>query len=201
MSLLWKYVRNYALYAVIAALFMICEVLTDLLQPDLMRYIIDDGIFGIRTGIPGNTDLIIRSGLLMIGLTAFGGFCGTMNNVFACIASQRAGNDMRKDCFRRIFSFSPSQIDGYTTGALITRVTNDITQIQNFIALFIRGIIRTIMPVPGTLTWSPTKSSTTAKCRITSPPTKNLPNSAQTFPKSIDRFRGSATQPVQGGSS
>ena len=49
MSLLWKYVRNYALYAVIAALFMICEVLTDLLQPDLMRYIIDDGIFGIRT--------------------------------------------------------------------------------------------------------------------------------------------------------
>ena len=151
MSLLWKYVRNYALYAVIAALFMICEVLTDLLQPDLMRYIIDDGIFGIRTGIPGNTDLIIRSGLLMIGLTAFGGFCGTMNNVFACIASQRAGNDMRKDCFRRIFSFSPSQIDGYTTGALITRVTNDITQIQNFIALFIRGIIRTIMLTVGSI--------------------------------------------------
>lgn len=151
MSLLWKYVRNYALYAVIAALFMICEVLTDLLQPDLMRRIIDDGIFGISTGTPGNTDLIIRSGLLMIGLTAFGGFCGTMNNVFACIASQRAGNDMRKDCFRRIFSFSPSQIDGLTTGALITRITNDITQIQNFIALFIRGIIRTVMLTVGSI--------------------------------------------------
>ena len=56
---------------------------------------------------------------------------------------------MRKDCFRRIMTFSFPQMDRFGTGSLVTRVTNDITQVQNFVAQFVRGMIRTVMLMGG----------------------------------------------------
>ena len=81
----------------------------------------------------------------MIVLVLFGGLCGSLNNVFVHMTGQNIGNEMRKDCFRNIMAFSFPQMDRFGTGSLVTRVTNDITQVQNFVAQFVRGMIRTTM--------------------------------------------------------
>lgn len=75
----------------------------------------------------------------MIGLVLFGGFCGSLNNVFVHLSRQNIGNEIRKDCFRQIMTFSFSRMNRFGTGFLVTRVTNDITQVQNFVSQFVRG--------------------------------------------------------------
>ena len=87
----------------------------------------------------------------MIALVLFGGLCGSLNNAFTHISSQNIGNEMRKDAFRRIMSFSFPQLDRFGTGSLVTRVTNDITQVQTFVSLFVRGLIRTSMLTFGSM--------------------------------------------------
>ena len=148
---MWKYIRQYLFFAIIAALFMIGEVLMDLIQPGIMSQIVDDGVLGVHSGGAPDMHLIWILGLQMIGLVLFGGLCGSLNNVFVHIFSQNIGNEMRKDCFRRIMKFSFPQIDRFGTGSLITRVTNDITQVQNFVSTFVRGMIRTSMLTFGSM--------------------------------------------------
>ena len=148
---MWKYIKQYLFYAVIAALFMVGEVMMDLIQPDLMSKIVDNGVLGLDNNGVGNMAVIWRLGGQMILLVLFGGFCGSMNNVFVHISSQNIGNEMRKDCFRRIMTFSFPQLDSFGTGSMVTRVTNDITQVQNFVAQFVRGMIRTSMLTFGSL--------------------------------------------------
>ena len=79
----------------------------------------------------------------MILLVAVGGLCGILSGVFAHLCAQNFGNDLRKDAFKKIMSFSFSQTDQFSTGSLITRVTNDITQLQNLVLHSIRGYVRT----------------------------------------------------------
>ena len=148
---MWKYIRQYLFFAIIAALFMICEVLMDLIQPGIMSRIVDDGVLGVHSGGTPDLHLVWMLGLQMIGLVLFGGLCGSLNNVFVHISSQNIGNEMRKDCFRRIMKFSFPQLDQFGTGSLVTRVTNDITQVQNFVSTFVRGLIRTSMLTFGSM--------------------------------------------------
>ena len=142
---MWKYIRRYLPYAVLATLFMVGEVTMDLLQPDIMSRIVDDGVLGLSSGGVGDMSLILSLGLRMIVLVIFGGLCGSLNNVFVHMTGQNIGNEMRKDAFRRIMTFSFPQVDHYGAGSLVTRVTNDITQVQNFVSQFVRGMIRTTM--------------------------------------------------------
>ena len=146
-----KYVKKYTLLALLAAAFMVGEVSMDLIQPTLMSRIVDEGVLGTGSGGAGNMEIILRLGLQMIALVIFGGLCGSMNNVFTQTASQGIGNDIRKDCFRRIMAFSFPQLDRFGTGSLVTRVTNDITQVQTFLSLFVRGMIRTGMLTFGSI--------------------------------------------------
>lgn len=148
---MWKYIKRYLPFALIAALFMVGEVSMDLVQPGIMSRIVDDGVLGLKTGGVGSLELIGTLGLRMIVLVLFGGLCGSLNNVFTHISSQNIGNEMRKDAFRRIMSFSFPQLDRFGTGSLVTRVTNDITQVQTFVSLFIRGLIRTSMLTFGSM--------------------------------------------------
>lgn len=148
---MWKYIKPHLPYAVIAGLFMFGEVLMDLIQPGIMSRIVDDGVLGLNNGGTGNLSLIWRLGIQMIGLVLFGGMCGSLNNVFVHMSAQNVGNDMRKDCFRRVMQFSFPQLDEFGTGSLVTRVTNDITQVQNFVAQFVRGMIRTLMLTFGSM--------------------------------------------------
>lgn len=148
---MWKYIKRYLFCAVLAALFMVGEVAMDLIQPGIMSRIVDEGVLGLKTGGTGGLELIWTLGLQMIALVLFGGLCGSLNNVFTHIASQNTGNEIRKDIFRRIMSFSFPQLDRFRTGSLVTRVTNDITQVQTFISVFIRGLIRTTMLTFGSM--------------------------------------------------
>lgn len=150
---MWKYIRRYLPFAVVAGLFMVGEVLMDLVQPGIMSRIVDEGVLGLETGGVGDLKLIFTLGLQMIGLVLFGGFCGSMNNVFVHLSGQNIGNEMRKDAFRHSMAFSFSQMDKFGAGTLVTRVTNDITQVQNFISQFVRGMIRCSFLTLGSITF------------------------------------------------
>lgn len=140
-----KYLKKYWFFALLAPVFMIGEVSMDLLQPELMSRIIDDGVLGLNNGGVDNLNTVITIGLKMIGFVALGGICGIMSGVFANLCAQQFGNDVRKAVFKRIMEFSFEQTDKFSTGSLITRVTNDITQLQNFVMQCLRGFVRTSM--------------------------------------------------------
>lgn len=144
-----KYLKKYWLWTILAPLFMIGEVCMDLIQPELMSRIIDDGVLGVNNAGVGSLDIVISTGLKMIGFVAIGGFCGVMSGVFSNLSAQQFGNDIRKDAFKRIMHFSFEQTDKFSAGSLITRVTNDITQLQNFVMQCMRGFVRTSMLLIG----------------------------------------------------
>lgn len=148
---MWKYIKRYLFYAVLAALFMIGEVLMDLVQPGIMSRIVDDGVLGVSSGGTGDLRIVWTLGLQMIGLALFGGLCGSLNNIFVHLLGQNIGNEMRKDAFRRIMTFSFPQMDSFSAGSLVTQVTNDITQVQNFVSQFVRGMIRTSLLMFGSI--------------------------------------------------
>lgn len=148
---MWKYIKRYLHFAVLASAFMVGEVLMDLIQPGIMSRIVDDGVLGLNNNGMGNLDLIWKLGFYMIGLVLFGGLCGSLNNVFVHLSGQNIGNEIRKDCFCNIMTFSFPQLDKFGTGSLVTRVTNDITQVQNFVSQFVRGMIRTSLLMFGSM--------------------------------------------------
>ncbi len=138
-----KYLKKYWVFCVIAPLFMVGEVAMDLLQPDLMRDIVDNGV------LQGNFELIINVGIKMILLVLFGGCCGILCGVFANLAAQRFGNDLRKEVFGRIMRLSFQQTDKISTGSLVTRLTNDVTQVQNMVMMAVRGFVRNLVMFVG----------------------------------------------------
>ena len=148
---MWQYIKRYAHFAIIAALFMGGEVLMDLIQPGLMRRIVDDGVLGLNNNGVGNMELIWHLGVRMIGMVLIGCCFGSLNNVFVNMASQNMGNDLRKDTFRKIMTFSFPQIESFGAGSLITRITNDVTQVERLIAQFVRGMVRTVLMTIGSL--------------------------------------------------
>lgn len=148
---MWKYIQRYLIFAILAALFMIGEVSMDLLQPTIMSRIVDDGVLGLNSNGTSDLSLIWTLGLEMIVLVLFGGLCGALNNAFVHLSAQNIGNEMRKDCFRRIMGFSFPQMDRFGTGSLVTRLTNDITQVQTFVSTFVRGLIRTSLLTFGSM--------------------------------------------------
>ena len=95
---MFKYLKKYWVLCILAPLFMIGEIAMDLIQPDMMAKIVDKGVLG------GNMPLIIETGIKMILLVAFGAFCGMMCGVFATVAAQKFGKDVRKDLFSKIMS-------------------------------------------------------------------------------------------------
>ncbi|MBQ7568783.1 ABC transporter ATP-binding protein [bacterium] len=148
---MWKYVKPYFFYAVAAAVLLVLEILMDLYQPELMSRIVDEGVLGVHSGGQRNMSLVWRLGALMLAYTLIGSLCAACNNVCISYASQKIGNAMRKDCFKRIMAFSFSQVKGFGAGTLITRMTNDITQVQGLISQLLRGMVRTSMLTLGSI--------------------------------------------------
>lgn len=142
---MFKYLKKYWLYALLAPVFMIGEVLMDLVQPGMMSTIVDEGVLGLSNHNVGDLSIVISVGIWMIGVVFLGGVFGVLSGVFTNLASQNFGNDMRKDCFGKIMLLSLEQTDQFSTGSLITRVTNDVTQVQNMVAQCIRGFVRMMM--------------------------------------------------------
>ena len=146
-----QYIKPYRIYAVMTIAFMIGEVLVDLYQPRLMESIVNEGVLGLNHGGVPDLPLVAQTGLSMVLIVLLGGFCGVMGAICVNFCAQNFGNDIRKDCFRRIMTFSFPQMDRFGTGSLVTRVTNDITQVQTLLSLFVRGMIRTTMLTFGSM--------------------------------------------------
>ena len=140
MKKLLKYLKPYWLFAILSPILMIGEVLIDLYQPKLMSRIVDEGILG-----NGGITLVVETGLLMLGLVVIGGLCGTLCTYTSAIASQSFGDDLRCDAFRRVMSLSIEQTDKFTTGSLVTRMTNDISTLQDMVQMFLRMFVRAPM--------------------------------------------------------
>ena len=112
------------------------EVLCDLLQPTLTSTIIDKGVSY------NDMSVVLKYGFIMIGVSIFGAFIAINRNKFATTVAQNFGADLRSDVFNKIQSFDFDNIDKFERGSLITRLTNDITNIQNFIYGLMRIFVR-----------------------------------------------------------
>ena len=141
----FSYIGKYWVLVIGSVLFMVAEVSVDLYQPRMMRLIVDFGVLGLDNNGTPDIDLVLRVGLRMILIVFVGGFCGVMCGVLTNLCGQNFGNDIRKDCFRRIMHFSFAQTDKFSSGSLITRITNDVTLPQNMIQQLMRGFVRCMM--------------------------------------------------------
>lgn len=140
---LLRYLKPYWLFALLSPLVMAGEVIFDLLQPKLMSSIVDDGV------LSGNMRVILTTGLLMLLFTLIGGLCGVGGAAFGTAAAQNFGNDLRKDVFSRVMHLSLSQTDTFTTGSLVTRLTNDITAVQELVSMALRMFVRAPLSFAG----------------------------------------------------
>ena len=145
MKLLFRFMKKYWYMALLASAFMIGEVYIDLYQPRMMAEIVNEGVLGLSNGGQPNVQLILSTGVRMLLVVLAGGLCGLLSAVFTNMTGQGAGNDIRKLCFERIMFFSFEQTDEFSTGSLITRITNDVTQVQQLIMQLIRGLVRCLM--------------------------------------------------------
>jgi len=136
MKRLFKYLKPYLRWTILAPLFMLLEVFMDLLQPTLMSNIVDIGIAN------GNTGYILRTCLLMIGCALLGMLGGAGNMYFSTKAGYGLAKDLRGAVYHKIQAFSFANIDDFQTGSLVTRTTNDITQIMNAFTSCIRMLVR-----------------------------------------------------------
>ncbi len=139
MKKLFRFLKPYWFFAVISPLMMMGEVFADLLQPKLMSGIVDKGL---ETGDMG---YVIRTGVLMLLIVLVGGFFGVCCAYTAARAAQSFGKDLRVHAYKRVMSLSIEQTDDFTTGSLVTRMTNDIAMVVEFVEMLLRMCVRAPM--------------------------------------------------------
>jgi ATP-binding cassette subfamily B protein len=141
MKLILRYLKKHIVIFCISTAFLTLEAVADLLQPTYMSYIVDNGV------ADKNTDKILMYGGIMLGIALFGAFCAVMRNHFASRTSQTIGKEIRHDIYQNVQSLSLENIDRLQPASIITRITNDVTQIQDFINSIMRILIKA--PVTG----------------------------------------------------
>ncbi len=149
----WKYIKPYLPYFILGPLCMVIEVVGEILMPRLLAYIINLGIDGVTEDMPGvilwlynlignNAFFIVAIAVGMI-LTAILMMIGGVGGAyFGGKASVNFAADLRLDIYKKIQSFSFSNIDHFSSASLVTRLTNDVTQLQNFINMMLRMFFR-----------------------------------------------------------
>jgi len=133
-----KYVRKYWKGFLLAIVFLSLESAADLFMPTLLADMIDRGVAN------GDMDYVLRTGGLMLLITLGGAVAASFRNIIAVHVSQRFGAELRSDLFRKIQSLSFENIDKFERASLITRMTNDITLVQNFVG----GLMRIFVKAP-----------------------------------------------------
>lgn len=132
----WKYIKPYLPAFIIGPLMMIVEVIGEVVLPKLMANIINVGVTNGSAGyITGTGALMVLVALLMMA----GGVGGAY---FGAKAAVSFAADLRKDAFDKVQTFSFANLDQFSTGSLVTRLTNDITQVQNLINMALRMMLR-----------------------------------------------------------
>ena len=142
------YAKKYWYSFLLGPFFMVLEACGEFILPYINANIIDKG------AAEKNVPYILENGLYMVLLAAFMMITGILGANFAIRGSVRLAAGVRRDVFKRIQTFSFSNIDDFTTGSLITRITNDVTQIQNFTGTLLRGMFRSPIMLVGALVMS-----------------------------------------------
>lgn len=138
MGFMNKYIRKYWKMFCISILFVTVEAGADLLQPTIMAKIIDVGVANRQM------DTVLQMGGLMLLVTAFGAVAAGSRNIVSSRVSQSFGAELRSDLFRKIQTLSFENIDRFDRASLVTRLTNDITQVQTFV----NGLMRIFAKAP-----------------------------------------------------
>lgn len=168
MKKMFSYLKPYWLLAIISPLMMMAEVLADLMLPYIMTFIVNYGIEGVDINDPekgsaiaagimnfifgesySQVQLIVTFGVLMLIITLLGGFFGMFCAYTAARAAHSLGYDLRRDAYSRVMSLSIEQTDKFTTGSIITRMTNDISIVVDFFEMIMRGFVRSPMFIIG----------------------------------------------------
>lgn len=131
-----KYITPYLSAFVIGPLMMLTEVAGEVMLPKFMSMIINNGVAS------RNVAYIGKMGTLMVLTVLFMAVGGILGAYFSAKASISFTSDMRNDLFRKVQQFSFENIDGYSTGSLVTRLTNDVQQVQNVLMMGLRMALR-----------------------------------------------------------
>ncbi len=140
-----RFLAPYWLWATLAPLLMALEVSMDLLQPRLVQHIIDEGV------LRSDMSVIINTGLLQVGVALVGLAGGIGCGVFTVLAGQSSGADLRDTLFRKVQTLSFGNLDKLETGGLITRLTNDVSQVQEMVMMLLRVMVRVPLLLVGSL--------------------------------------------------
>ena len=143
MKFLLKYLKKYWFLAILGPVLMMLEVFVDLYIPKLSASLVNNGV------LKQDMELILNVGLKMMVFVLLGGFLGITSGIIGTTVSQKVANDMRKDVFNHIMHFTYQDTDKFTTGSLTTRISNDITVIQQVIQMSLRLSIRVIFMFTG----------------------------------------------------
>ncbi|MEX2103958.1 MAG: ABC transporter permease, partial [Bacilli bacterium] len=138
MNFLKKYSKKHRRHFSVAVLFLTFEAICDLMQPTIMAMIIDVGV------VNGDIDYVLRMGGLMLLITALGAISASTRNIISSNVSQKFGAELRSDLFRKIQHLSFENIDRFERASLVTRLTNDVTQVQTFV----NGLMRIFVKAP-----------------------------------------------------
>ncbi|MFT9009269.1 MAG: ABC transporter ATP-binding protein [Bifidobacterium sp.] len=138
MRLIGGYVRRHIAMVCTALTFLLVETITDLLQPTLMSHVVDDGV--TRRDVSS----VLHWGMVMLGAAALGAMAAVIRNVYSSRFSQLIGRDIRSDAFAKVMRLPFQSVDRLRTSAIITRITNDVVQIQNFT----QGMTRIMLKAP-----------------------------------------------------
>lgn len=139
-----KHIKEFKTASLLTVVFILGEVVFELLIPYMMTFIIDRGV------MKGDYGAVVKYGSVMIGLAILGLFCGVAAGLFAAKASSGFARNLREAMFRNIQNFSFSNIDNFSTASLVTRLTTDITNIQNAYQM----VLRMLMRAPATLVFA-----------------------------------------------
>ena len=140
-----RFLKPYWRWVLIAPLLMTVEVAMDLMQPRMVERIVDEGIANL------DLNLVLQTGLLMFGLAVIGALGGMSNGIFAEMSVQAFGADLREALFRKVQTFSFGNLDELETGQLITRLTSDVTQVQEALLMILRILVRAPLLLVGSL--------------------------------------------------
>lgn len=143
MTLLLSFLKKYRVAAILALLMMLIELALELLQPFLISKIIDDGVS--ERHIP----TVLLWGGILTGGTIIAFIAGIFSSFYAAYASQGLGYDLREALYRKVQSFSYSLFNRFATSSLITRLTNDVTILQDMLFMGLRFMLRIPLLVVG----------------------------------------------------
>ena len=145
MASVFSFLKPYRIPAFFALLLMLIELTVELLQPYLMAKIIDEGI------LQEEISTVLIWGGIMIGISLLSFISGITNSFYAAHVSQSYGYDIRRKLYEKIQNFSFANLNQYPTASLITRLTNDVTQLQNTIFMGLRIMLRAPLLIVGAM--------------------------------------------------